>query len=90
MISFAWQDAALMKFLGVEIHNIEFGLFRDDAIPEGAIVLDEGHYAIKKKTTRTEANASSAAALSARTLANITPALASASIAMQTTQKRPP
>jgi len=52
MIRIAWQDAVLMKFLGVEIHEMESGLFGDDAIPEGAIVLDKGHYAVKKKNNK--------------------------------------
>ena len=46
MISIAWQDAVLMKFLGVEIHEMESGLFGDNSIPEGAIVLDDCHYAV--------------------------------------------
>ena len=52
MIRIAWQDAVLMKFLGVEIQEMESGLFGDDSIPEGAIVLDEYHYAIKKKNNK--------------------------------------
>ena len=52
MIRIAWQDAVLMKFLGVEIQEIEVGLFGGEAIPEGAIVLDEGHYAVKKKNNK--------------------------------------
>ena len=52
MIRIAWQDAVLMKFLGVEIHETESGLFGDDSIPEGAIVLDDGHYALKKKNNK--------------------------------------
>ena len=52
MIRIAWNDPVLMKFLGVEIHEMESGLFGDDSIPEGAIVLDEGHYAFKKKNNK--------------------------------------
>ena len=52
MIRIAWQDAVLMKFLGVEIQEMESGLFGDDSIPEGSIVLDEGHYAVKKKNNK--------------------------------------
>ena len=52
MISIAWQDAVLMKFLGVEIHEMESGLFGDNSIPEGAIVLDDCHYAVKKKNNK--------------------------------------
>lgn len=52
MIRIAWQDAVLMKFLGVEIHETESGLFGDDSIPKGAIVLDDGHYALKKKNNK--------------------------------------
>lgn len=52
MIRIAWQDVVLMKFLGVEIQEIEVGLFGGESIPEGAIVLDEGHYAVKKKNNK--------------------------------------
>ena len=52
MIRIAWQDAVLMKFLCVEIHGKQSGLFGDDSLPEGAIVLDEGHYAVKKKNNK--------------------------------------
>ena len=52
MIRIAWKDAVLMKFLGVEIHKKESGLFEDNSIPEGAIVLDEDHYALKKKNNK--------------------------------------
>lgn len=52
MIRIAWKDPVLMKFLGVEIIEMESGLFGDDSIPEGAIVLDEYHYAIKKKNNK--------------------------------------
>lgn len=52
MIRIAWPDAVLMKFLGVEIHEKQSGLFGDDTIPAGAIILDEGHYAINKKNNK--------------------------------------
>lgn len=52
MIRIAWNDPALMKFLGVEIHERESGLFGAESIPDDAIVLDEVHYAIKKKNNR--------------------------------------
>lgn len=52
MIRIAWNDPVLMKFLGVEIHEKQSGLFGDDSLPEGAIVLDEDHYAVKKKNNK--------------------------------------
>lgn len=52
MIRIAWNDPALMKFLGVEIHERESGLFGVESVPDDAIVLDEGHYAIKKKNNK--------------------------------------
>lgn len=52
IIHIAWRDAVLMRFLGVEICELESSLFGDVNIPEGAIVLDESHYAIKKKNNK--------------------------------------
>ena len=52
IIRIAWNDPALMKFLGVEIHERESGLFGAESVPDDAIVLDEGHYAIKKKNNK--------------------------------------
>ena len=52
MIRIAWQDDVLMKFLGVEIYEKQSSLFDEDAIPEDAIILDEGHYAVKKKNNK--------------------------------------
>ena len=52
IIHIAWRDAVLMRFLGVEICELESSLFGDANIPEDAIVLDEGHYAIKKKNNK--------------------------------------
>lgn len=52
MIRIAWNDPALMKFLGVKIHERESGLFGAESVPDDAIVLDEGHYAIKKKNNK--------------------------------------
>jgi DNA repair photolyase len=52
MIQIAWNDPVLMKFLGVEIHERGTSLFGEDAIPEGAIILDDGHYAVKKKNNK--------------------------------------
>lgn len=48
MIQIAWDDPILMKFLGVEIHDSESSLF----LPDDAMFLDEGHYAIKKKSNK--------------------------------------
>ena len=52
MIRFAWDDPVLMKFLGVEIYERSSGLFGEEPIPAGAIILDESHYAIKKKNNK--------------------------------------
>ena len=52
MIRFAWDDPVLMKFLGVEIYERSSGLFGAEPIPAGAIILDESHYAIKKKNNK--------------------------------------
>lgn len=53
MIRFAWHDKELMKVLGVEIRQRELGLFdTDSALPDGAIVLDDMHYALKRKDNR--------------------------------------
>lgn len=52
MIQIAWNDPILMKFLGVEIHERGTSLFGEDAIPEGAIIVDDGHYAVKKKNNK--------------------------------------
>lgn len=49
MIRFAYKDGELMKFLGVEIHNVESTLFGTVPIPAGAIMLNANQYAIKKK-----------------------------------------
>ena len=52
MIRIAWKDPILMKFLGVDIFERGTGLFGDDVLPESAIALDEGHYAVKKKNNK--------------------------------------
>lgn len=56
MIRFAWQDSALMKFLGVEIRqkNLPQSLFGEsEKVPSDAIMLDDGiHYAIKRKDNK--------------------------------------
>lgn len=52
MIRIAWKDNILMKFLGVDIHEMESGLFGDRTIPEGAIILDGSHYAVKRKNNK--------------------------------------
>ena len=49
MIRFAWKDAILMKVLGVEIHEVEMGLFDTSVIPANAIMVDHNHYAIKNR-----------------------------------------
>ncbi|MBR3467440.1 MAG: DUF1848 domain-containing protein [Bacteroidales bacterium] len=52
MIRFAHSDKDLMKFLGVEIHEVENSLFGTEPIPENAIMLGETLYAIKRKDNR--------------------------------------
>jgi DNA repair photolyase len=52
MIRIAWKDPVLMSFLGVEIKERESGLFAEETIPDGAIMLDERHYALKKKNNK--------------------------------------
>lgn len=52
MIRIGWQDAVLMKFLGVEIHKQSSGLFGDEPIPDNAIILEDGYYAIKNKNCK--------------------------------------
>jgi len=52
MIRLAHNDEKLMKFLGVEIHNIEKSLFGATPIPANAIMLNNNLYALKKKDNR--------------------------------------
>lgn len=52
MIRFAYKDNALMDFLGVEVKTIENSLFGLGPIPPQAIMLDDWHYAIKKKDNK--------------------------------------
>ena len=52
MIRFAYTDKSLMDFLGVEVHEIENTLFGSQPIPPQAIMLDDSHYAIKKKDNK--------------------------------------
>lgn len=52
MIRIAWKDSVLMKFLNVEIYERESGLFGSAILPDDAIVLDDNHYAIKKKNNK--------------------------------------
>ena len=51
MIRFAFNDKALMDFLGVEIKTIENSLF-GVSIPPNAIMLNANQYAIKHKDNR--------------------------------------
>lgn len=48
----AWRDTQLMKHLGIEVHTIENNLFGNQELPEGAIVLDNLHYALRSKSNR--------------------------------------
>ncbi len=45
----AYRDAELMKFLGVELHTRTMDLFGESEIPDGAMKIDDVHYAIKHK-----------------------------------------
>ncbi len=49
MIRFAYKDSMLMKFLKVDIHNIDNTLFGVNTIPSDAIMLNARQYAIKQK-----------------------------------------
>ena len=52
IIRFAHHDEKLMKFLGVEIHNIGNSLFGSEPIPQNAIMLNDHQYATKKRDNR--------------------------------------
>lgn len=52
MIKIAWQDEVLMTFLRVDIHERTSGLLGEETLPEGAIIIDGGHYAVKKKNNK--------------------------------------
>lgn len=52
MIRFSWNDAELMKFLNVEIHQIQPSLFEEPEIPEYAVKISETKYGIKKKNNK--------------------------------------
>lgn len=52
MIRFAYKDAKLMKFLGIEIIKIEPTLFGEPEIPSGATIINNNQYAIKKKNNK--------------------------------------
>ncbi|MBP5364417.1 MAG: DUF1848 domain-containing protein [Bacteroidales bacterium] len=52
MIRFAHDDAKLMKFLGVEIHDVENSLFGATQLPANAIMISDSKYALKNKNNR--------------------------------------
>ncbi len=55
MIRFAWQDKTLMDFLKVDIHQYgeASNLFDiSEEIPTDAVIIDDTHYAIKKKNNK--------------------------------------
>ena len=52
IIHCAWQDAILMDHLNVEIHHAQPSLFGGTVVPEDAIPLPDGNYAVKKKDNR--------------------------------------
>ncbi len=52
MIRFAYQDRKLMDFLGVSVKDMVSNIFGEAIIPEGALMLNESLYAVKKKDNR--------------------------------------
>jgi len=48
----AWHDKELMNHLGLKIENIVPNLFGKSEIPEDAILLDEKHYATRRRSNR--------------------------------------
>lgn len=52
MIRFLWNDSELMKFLNVDIHQIQPSLFEEPEIPADAIIISDTLYGIKKKNNK--------------------------------------
>lgn len=52
IIRLSYEDSELMKFLGVIIKDNEKDLFGTEKLPEGAIKLSNGQYAIKTKDNK--------------------------------------
>lgn len=52
MIRFAWNDSKLMKFLNVDIHQLQPSLFDEPEIPQGAVKIDKYCYGIKIKNNK--------------------------------------
>ncbi len=52
MIKLAHQDAELMKFLGVKIAASQDNLFGTFNIPDGALNINQNHFALKKKNNK--------------------------------------
>lgn len=52
MIRLAYTDKKLMKFLDAEIRTIQPDIFDSPQIPENAIIIDDLHYAMKKKDNK--------------------------------------
>ena len=48
----AYRDRELMKFLGIEVKKQELDLFGESPIPDNAIRLEDGLYAVKTKDNR--------------------------------------
>ena len=45
-----WQDEKLMNHLGMKVNTLTPSLFGDTDMPEEAIMLDDNHYAIRRRT----------------------------------------
>lgn len=52
IIRLAWQDHDLMEYLGVSVEELSSSLWGEPEVPNGAIVLNENTYAVKKKDNR--------------------------------------
>lgn len=52
IVRIAWQDAELMKHLGMDIRQSSPDLFGQPTLPEGAIPLDGDRYAVRTRQNR--------------------------------------
>lgn len=52
MIRFSWGDAELMRFLNVEIRQVQMSLFEDTVLPAGAVAISDRLYGFKKKNNK--------------------------------------
>ena len=52
IVRIAWQDTELIKYLGMDILQSMPDLFGQPTLPEGAIPLDGGRYAVRTRQNR--------------------------------------